>query len=112
MQITQDKYIFINYGNNTFCTVFNSIQKVLLPQSMKMYLSWVICIFNSYFFNLKMKITHEEYIFINYGNNIFYTVFNSLQKVLLPQFMKIHPSWVNCIFNSHFLHFKDGNNSR
>jgi hypothetical protein len=33
---------------------------------------------------LKMEITDDIWIFINYGNNTFYTVFNSLQKVLLP----------------------------
>jgi AMMECR1 domain-containing protein len=84
MQITQEGWTFINCGNNTFYVVFNSTQKVLLPQLMKMYCWSVICIFNSHFFNLKMQITQDKYIFINYGNNNFCVVFNSIQKVLLP----------------------------
>jgi hypothetical protein len=98
MEITQEKRIFINCGSNTFCTVFNSTQKVLLGQFMKMHFSSVISIFKLKKCELKMEITEEERIFINCRNNTFCTVFNSIQKVLLRQFMKIHSSSVISIF--------------
>ena len=65
---------------------------------MKMYSSSVISIFKLKKCKLKMQKTHEEYIFINYGNNTFCRELKTTQKVLLSQFMKIYSSWVICIF--------------
>jgi hypothetical protein len=98
MEITQEGSIFINCGNNTFCVELKTVQKVLLRQFMKMCSSSVICIFKLKKCELKMEITDQEYIFINCGSNTFCTVFNSTQKVLLGQFMKIHFSSVISIF--------------
>jgi hypothetical protein len=51
---------------------------------MKMYFSLVICIFKLKKCELKMEMTQEGWIFINYGNNTFCVELKTVQKVLLP----------------------------